>query len=90
LYGNELGRLAQGMPGQTKGMDTTFFIPQHKVPKKRAKDVTYGLITCLVRPKKTEEPNRTRLVAVGDRVHYPFDAGTPTADLLTVKLLSTA
>ena len=23
----------------------------------------------------------------GDRVHYPFDAGTPTADLLTVKLL---
>jgi hypothetical protein len=27
------------------------------------------------------------LVAGGDRVHYPFDAGTPTADLLTVKLL---
>ncbi len=23
----------------------------------------------------------------GDRVHYPYDAGTPTADLLTVKLL---
>ncbi len=23
----------------------------------------------------------------GDRVHYPFDAGTPTANLLTVKLL---
>ena len=23
----------------------------------------------------------------GDRVHYPGDAGTPTADLLTVKLL---
>jgi hypothetical protein len=27
------------------------------------------------------------VVAGGDRVHYPFDAGTPTADLLTVKLL---
>ncbi len=54
LYGNELGCLAQGMPGQTKGMDTIFFIPWHKVPKERAKDVTYGLITCLVRPKKTE------------------------------------
>ncbi len=75
------------MPGQTKGIDTIFFIPWHKVPKERAKDVTYGLITCLVRPKKTEEPNRTRLVAGGNRVHYPFDAGTLTANLLTVKLL---
>jgi hypothetical protein len=26
-------------------------------------------------------------VAGGNRVHYPGDAGTPTADLLTVKLL---
>ncbi len=41
----------------------------------------------MVRPKKTEEPNRTRLVAGGDRVHYPFDAGTLTANLLTVILL---
>jgi hypothetical protein len=37
--------------------------------------------------KKTNEPNQTRLVAGGDRVHYPFDAGTPTANLLTLKLL---
>jgi hypothetical protein len=36
---------------------------------------------------KTNEPNRTRLVAGGDRVHYPFNAGTPTANLLTIKLL---
>jgi hypothetical protein len=75
------------MPGQTKGRDTISFISWHKVPKERAKDVTYGLITCLVRPKKIEEPNRTRLVAAGDRVHYLFDAGTLTANLLTVKLL---
>ncbi len=38
-------------------------------------------------PKKIEDPNRTRLVAGGDRVHYLFDASTPTADLLTIKLL---
>ncbi len=25
--GNELGCLAQGMPGQAKGLDTIFFIP---------------------------------------------------------------
>jgi hypothetical protein len=53
----------------------------------RAKDVAYGLITCLIRLEKIEEPNRTRLVAGGEKVHYPFDAGTPTTDLLTVKLL---
>ncbi len=49
--------------------------------------MTYGLVTTLIRPEKIDEPNRTRLVAGGDRVHYPGDAGTPTADLLTVKLL---
>jgi hypothetical protein len=86
-YGNELRRLAQGMPGQVTRMDTIFFIPKNKVPRARAKDVTYGLITCLIRPEKTNEPNRTRLVAGGDRVHYPFSSGTPTANLLTMKLL---
>jgi hypothetical protein len=69
------------------GTDTIFFIPKDKVPRARAKDITYGLITCLIRPEKNNEPNRTRLVAGGDRVHYPFNAGTPTADLLTVKVL---
>jgi hypothetical protein len=86
-YGSKLSRLAQGMPGCAKDRDTIFFIPRHKVPKERAKDVTYGLITCSIRPEKVDEPDRTRLVAGGDRVHYPFDASTPTADLLTVKLL---
>jgi hypothetical protein len=86
-YGNELGGLAKGMPGQVTGMDTIFFIPKDKVPRARAKDVTYGLITCLIRPEETNEPNRTRLVAGGDRVHYPFDAGTLTTKLLTPKLL---
>ena len=86
-YGNELGRLAQGMPGRNTGTSTIIFIPRDAVPRDRAKDVTYGLITVLIRPEKIDEPNRTRLVAGGDRVHYPGDAGTPTADLLTVKLL---
>jgi hypothetical protein len=89
-YGNEIGRLAQGMPGQNTGTNTIFFIKKNQVPHDRAKDVTYGLITTLIRTEKIDEidePNRTRLVAGGDRVHYPGDAGTPTADLLTVKLL---
>ncbi len=57
------------------------------VPKERARDVTYGLITCLIRPESIDEPNRTRLVTGGDRVHYPYDAGTLTANLLSIKLL---
>jgi hypothetical protein len=57
------------------------------VPKERARNVTYGLITCLIRPEKIDKPNRTRLVAGGDRVHYPYSARTLTANLLTVKLL---
>jgi hypothetical protein len=69
------------------GIDTTFFIPKDKVPCARAEDVTYSLISCLIRPEKTNEQNQTKLVAGGDRVHYPFKAGTPTAKLLTVKLL---
>ena len=49
--------------------------------------MTYGLITCLIQPEKIDEPNRTRLVAGGDRVLYPGYASTPTANLLIVKIL---
>jgi hypothetical protein len=77
-YGNELGRLAQGMPGQNTGINTIFFIKKNQVPQDRAKDVTYGLITTLIRPEKMNKPNRTRLVTGSDGVHYPGDAGTPT------------
>jgi hypothetical protein len=62
------------------GTDTIFFNLKDKLPRARAKDIMYSLITCLIRPEKIDEPNRTRLVAGGDRVHYPFDAGTPTTD----------
>ena len=75
------------MPGRNTGTNTIILIKKNQVPKDRAKDVTYGLITCFVRPERIDKPNRTRLVAGGNRVHYPGDASTPTADLLTVKLL---
>jgi hypothetical protein len=75
------------MPGRNAGTNTIVFIKKNQVPQDRAKDMTYGLITTLIRPEKSDKPNRTRLVAGGNRVHYPGDAGTPTANLLTVKLL---
>jgi hypothetical protein len=86
-YGNKIECLAQGMPGCNNGTNTIIFIRKDQVTITRAKDVTYGLITCLVRPEKLDKLNRTRLVAGGDRVHYPSNADIPTANLLTVKIL---
>ena len=31
-YGDEIGRLAQGMPGRVEGTDTIFFIKKKDVP----------------------------------------------------------
>ena len=46
----------------------------------------YGRFVCDVRPQKAE-PNRTRLTVGGNRINYPGDCGTPTADMLLVKIL---
>ena len=85
-YENELGRLAQGIPGRFKGTDTTFFIDRADIPEDCWKYVTYGRIFVSYRPEKAD-PNRTRLTVGGDRVNYPGDCGTPTTDILTFKLL---
>ena len=45
-FGDELGRLCQGMPGRVEGTDTFFFIHKHEVPLDRRKDVTYDRICC--------------------------------------------
>ena len=74
------------MPGQNKGTTTLFFICKNEVPDDRWRNVTYGKIVCNVRPQKSET-NRTRLVIGGDRLSAQMDCGTPTANLLTVKLL---
>ena len=84
-YGDEIGRLAQGMPGRVEGTDTIFFIKKKDVPAHRWRDITYGRIVVSFRPAK-DDPNRTRLTMGGDRIVYPGDCGTPTVDLLTVKL----
>ena len=52
----------------------------------RWKDVTYGQIKCNVCPQKAET-NRTQLTAVGNLISVPMDCSTPSANLLTVKLL---
>jgi TfoX/Sxy family transcriptional regulator of competence genes len=82
---NEFGRLAQGLKdGRVTGTNTIFFIPKELVPKDRLKDVTYGSFSCDMKPNK-KESHRTRLTAGGDRINYPEDVGTPTADMTLVK-----
>ena len=72
--------------GRVKGTDTAFFINSSDIPEDRWKDINYGRIVTAYRAGKAE-PNRTRLTVGGNRINYPDDVGTPTADLLTVKHL---
>jgi hypothetical protein len=83
---NEFGRLAQGVGGRIKGTNTVFFIHESEIPKEQQKDVTYGSFVCTVRPEKAE-PNRTRFTAGGDKINYPFEVATPTAEMLVAKIL---
>ena len=86
-YGNEVGRLAQGREKTgLAGTDTLFFIRYEQIPADRRRDVTYERICCNVRPEK-EDPNRVRATLGGNQMAKMIDCGTPTADLLTVKLL---
>jgi hypothetical protein len=85
---NEFGRLANGVGGRIKNPTNTIqFIHQHEVPKDQMKDVTYSQFVCTVRPKKAE-PNHTRFTVVwGDRINYPGEVATPTAEMLVAKML---
>jgi hypothetical protein len=84
---NEFGRLFQGVGNRIKNpTNTCHFIRKEQVPKDRFKDVTYGKFECTVRPQKAEK-HRTRLVVGGNRIKYPGEVGTPTAEMLLVKIL---
>ena len=84
---NEFGRLAQGIGNRTKTpTNTIFFINKSEVPHDRFKDCTYGKFVCVVLPQKAE-PIRTRLTVGGNRINYPGEVGTPTADMLLVKIM---
>ena len=84
---NEFGRLANGVGGRIKNPTNTIkFIRKDDVPLDRRKDVTYGQFVCTVRPEKAES-NRTRFTVGGDRINYPGEVATPTAEMLVAKLL---
>eukprot|EP00804_Cyclotella_cryptica_P008217 CCRYP_015150-RC/>CCRYP_015150-RC protein AED:0.40 eAED:0.40 QI:0/0/0/1/0/0/2/0/208 len=85
-YGKELGRLAQGLPGTVAGTNTIVFISKADIPSDRWRDVTYGRIVANFCPEK-DDPHRIRLTVGGNRINFPGDCGTPTANMLTTKVL---
>jgi hypothetical protein len=66
--------------------ETIKFLIKLEIPRDRWRDITYARIVCNERPKK-KDPDRTRIIMGGNQINYPGNCGTPTADLLTVKLL---
>jgi hypothetical protein len=83
---NEFGRLANGVGGRIKGTNTIKFVHRRDIPNKRMKDVTYGKFVCTIRPEK-KETHRTRFVVGGNKINYPGEVATPTAEMLVAKLL---
>jgi len=86
---DKFGRLANGLADGRieKPTKTICFIRKGNVPVDRRKDVTYGSFSCDYKPNKKEQ-NRTRLMMGGDRINYPDDCGTPTADMIIFKILT--
>jgi hypothetical protein len=76
-FGNEYGRLFQGM-WDIAGTDTSFFIKLTNIPKDR--NITYGKIVCDNKPHKKEK-ERVRLTMGRDRLDYSGDVTTSTADI---------
>jgi hypothetical protein len=81
---NEFGRLAQGVGGRIKGTDTITFIRHHEMPQDR--QATYPRFVCSERPQKAER-HRTRMTVGGNKIDYPGDKSTRTAELETTKIL---
>ena len=83
----EIGRLAQGLGKDSTiphGTDTLFFIHCNQMPKDRK--ATYIRVICANQPEKPN-PRRVRWMVGGDRVDYPGNVTTQTADMTTAKCL---
>jgi rRNA processing protein Gar1 len=82
-FANKLGRLFQEIRN-IKGTDTCFFICKQQMPQH--KQATYRRICCNYCPQK-DEPYCTQLTVSGDQITYDGNKSTPTATLVTAKLL---
>jgi hypothetical protein len=88
---NKFGSLTQRLKdNRVATKNTIFFIRKDLlVSKDQIKDATYRSFGCEIKTNK-KETHQTKLTAGGDRINYPKDVGTPTADMTLVKHSSTA
>eukprot|EP00804_Cyclotella_cryptica_P002412 CCRYP_004109-RA/>CCRYP_004109-RA protein AED:0.25 eAED:0.31 QI:0/0/0/1/0.33/0.25/4/0/631 len=71
-------------PRTVKGTNTIVFIAHNEIPPQRRRHLR--TIAANYRPEK-DDPYRIRLTVGGNRITYPGDRSTPTADMLTTKTL---
>ncbi len=65
---------------------TISFLTKQEIPQVQQKDITYNRIVCTYHIEK-KNLYCTRITMGGNLVNYPDDCGTPTADLMMVKLM---
>ncbi len=70
----------------TTTTETIFFVKKDKIPDDRKGNESYARVVC-VYCNGNKDKSRTRITMGGNLVNYPGDCGTPTANLLTVKLV---
>ena len=66
-------------------METILFINKSEFSADHWKDITYIKFVCIIRTEK-KEPNQTRATLGGNLINYRDDVGTPTANLLLIKI----
>ena len=82
-FASKLGRLFHGIR-DISGTNTCTFICKSQVPS--GIHPTYGKIVCSIQNHK-DKRERTRLTVRGNWIEYTGNKATPTADLITSKLL---
>ena len=62
------------------------FVDKGDIPANRFNDVTYGKFICIFIPTNAK-PNQIRLTLCCNQINFPDYVGTPTEDMLLVKIL---
>ena len=84
--GRNSDNLHEAYPALSKAPTPLLFIHKTSVPQDRWKDVTYGRIVANFRPEK-DDPYCIRLTVGGNQINFPGNCSTPTADMITIKIL---
>ena len=86
-FGKDFGGMCQGdLKTGTKGTDAIFVMEPRDVPNiPKDQPPTYAKVVVAYRPQK-DDPYRIRITAGGNKIYYPGELTTRTADMTTAKL----